>query len=98
MLARLNECIKFLESKPNYKESFNYLKQFKNLQIQTLQFIKSHIINTIQTTTNEIMPASGETLAAGESVFTLFYGKFQNNADRVKSLAVLIEEHQSNAL
>lgn len=81
-----------MESKPNYKESETYSSQLRFCQSQALQTIRTHVINSIQSTTKDVMPESGETLSPGDSVFTLFYGKFQSNAHRIKSLVALIEE------
>ena len=92
MLCRLDQCVEYLESKPNYKESELYLKQFKHLQSQALSTIKVHVINTLQQTSRQVMPESKEALTPNDSVFTLFYGKFQTNAHRIKTLMSQIEE------
>lgn len=92
MLARLDACISYLRSKPNYKESGSYLAQFCHLQSQALSTIKIHVINTLQQASQQVMPDSKEGLSPSDSVFTLFYGKFQTNAHRVKSLMSQIEE------
>ena len=91
-LVRLDECINFLKSKPNYKESAHYLAQFKELQSQALLTIKNHAISTLQTIAKQVMPESGEILTPQDSVFILFYGKFQASSHRFRSLMVLIEE------
>lgn len=92
MLSRLDNCITYLESKPNYKESDLYLRQFKHLQSQALSTIKAHVIKTLQQTSLQVMPESKEALTPSDSVFTLFYGKFQTNSHRIKTLMTQIEE------
>ena len=95
MLSRLDECIAYLESKPNYRESESYLKQFKHLQSQALSTIRNHVIKTLQQTAQQVMPESKEALTPNDSVFTLFYGKFQTNAHRIKTLMSQIEDRDN---
>ena len=92
MLSRLDECIAYLETKKNYRESESYLKQFQHLQSQALLTIKSHVIKTLEQTAQQVMPETKEALTPNDSVFTLFYGKFQTNAHRIKTLVQQIEE------
>lgn len=96
-LSRLDECIAFLESKPNYKDSESYAQQFRHLQSQALLTTKNHVISSIQLATKSVLPDPGEALSPSDSVFTLFYGKFQQNAHRIKSLMALIEERSDRA-
>jgi hypothetical protein len=97
MLTRLDECINYLESKKNYKETDIYLKQYKHLQSQALSTIKIHVIKTLQQTSQQVMPDSKDALAPNDSVFTLFYGKFQSNAHRIKTLMQQIEERTNQS-
>ncbi|RWS10113.1 conserved oligomeric Golgi complex subunit 3-like protein [Dinothrombium tinctorium] len=94
-LKRLDECIDFFEKKSNYLESSVYLKNFKHLQSQALSTIKNHVISSIQRSAKQVAPESTEAIAPGDSVFTLFYGKFQAGAARIKSLMTMIEERQN---
>lgn len=91
-LTRLDECILFMESKANYKESPIYLVHFKHILSQALNTIRTHVVSSIQQTTKSVMPEAGSALSPGDDVFTLFYGKFQANCHRIKSLMALIEE------
>ncbi|CAG2121811.1 unnamed protein product [Medioppia subpectinata] len=92
MLSRLDECIAYLESKKNYRESEVYLKQFQHLQSQALSTIRTHVIKTLEQTSQQVMPETKDALTPNDSVFTLFYGKFQTNAHRIKTLMQQIEE------
>ncbi|RWS30992.1 conserved oligomeric Golgi complex subunit 3-like protein [Leptotrombidium deliense] len=95
-LKRLDDCISFLLTKPNYLESSIYLRNLKYLQTQALLTIKAHFITSLQRTAKQVTPGSVENLAPGDSVFTLFYGRFQENAHRMKSLMTMIEERSSS--
>lgn len=97
MLSRLDECILYLESKHNYKETAIYLKQYKHLQSQALSTIRTHVIKTLQQTSQQVMPDSKDALAPNDSIFTLFYGKFQTNAHRIKTLMQQIEERTNQS-
>ena len=91
-LNKLTECISFMESNPTYKDSQEFVIHYKHFQTQVLAMIRNYIINSIETTTKSVQPDSGEGISEGDSVFTLFYGRYQFNSHRIKSLAQLIEE------
>lgn len=91
-LNKLAECINFMESNPTYKDSQEFLIHYRHFQTQVLVMIRNYIINSIETTTRSVQPDSGEGISEGDSVFTLFYGRYQMNSHRIKSLAQVIEE------
>lgn len=91
-LNKLTECINFMESNPTYKDSQEFLIHYKHFQTQVLAMIRNYIINSIETTTKSVQPDSGDGISEGDSVFTLFYGRYQFNSHRIKSLAQVIEE------
>lgn len=93
-LTRLDDCIEFFSKNPNYLESEKYLNQFRYLQNQALITIKNYIVNTICQNSKKILPQSNEDLSQGENVFTLFYGKFQTFAPKIKSLVDILERRQ----
>lgn len=93
-LTRLDDCIEFFTKNPNYLESEKYLSQFRYLQNQALITIKNYIVNTLCQNSKKILPQSNEDLSQGENVFTLFYGKFQTFAPKIKSLADILERRE----
>jgi len=50
------------------------------------------VIDCIQKACKQVLPETGDNLSSGDNVFTLFYAKFQATSQRIKSLALLIEE------
>lgn len=94
-LNKLTECINFMESNPSYKDSQEFLINYRHLQAQVLSMIRNYIINSIESTTKAVQPDSGDNISEGDSVFTLFYGRYQFNSHRIKSLAQLLEERVS---
>lgn len=90
-LIRVQDCISFFLSKPNYKDSADYLGKIKSLESQTLQFVAKHVVISIQNSCKQVMPESSQTLSQNDNVFTLFYARFQAASQRIKSLMLLIE-------
>ncbi|KAI1287999.1 Conserved oligomeric Golgi complex subunit 3 [Halotydeus destructor] len=91
-LNRLDECIAFMQTKRDkYKEAPYYLEQYTFLLSQALNTVANHVKTSIQQTAKSVTPSSDANLDPEDSVFTLFYGKFQENASRVKTLMALIE-------
>lgn len=96
LLSRLDECINFMAANEgNYLEAGNYLNDYRKFQISALHTIRSHVINTLKQTASQVTPENDTVLTSNESVFTLYYGKFQTNAHRIKTLMQQIE-HRTN--
>ena len=91
-LSRLDECIAFMRSRASYQESQEYLERFAFLESQVLQTIRNYVTSAIVKTTKQVMPHPSQSLNPDDSVFSLFYIKFQANCHRIKSLVALIEE------
>lgn len=91
-LSRLDECIAFMRSKANYQESDDYLQKFAFFEMQVLLTIKNYVTGAIHKTTKQVMPDPGQSLNPDDSVFSLFYVKFQANCHRIKSLVCLMEQ------
>lgn len=83
------------ENTDNYLEANRYLFDYRQFQLSALQTIRNHVINTLKQNATQVMPENDNVLANNESVFTLYYGKFQINAHRIKSLMQQIE-HRTN--
>ncbi|XP_031565571.1 conserved oligomeric Golgi complex subunit 3-like [Actinia tenebrosa] len=90
LLAQLDECISYISSSPQYKESSVYLTKFKNCLNQSLHLIKSHVISLLKNATMQVL--NNKDTATSENSFALFYGKFRACAPRVKSLMEQIEQ------
>ncbi|XP_070539445.1 conserved oligomeric Golgi complex subunit 3-like isoform X2 [Ptychodera flava] len=91
MLTRLDECIAYINSNPNYNESQVYLARFKHCLSKALNLVRVHVVNILQNATQQVLPKK-DAIKPSDNAFTLFYGKFRTNAPRVKSLMEQIEE------
>lgn len=91
LLSRLDECIAYVETNINYKESPVYLSRFRHLQSQALGMIRSYVIATLQQATQQVLPRR-DNLSPSENAFTLYYGKFRSHAPRIHALMKQIEE------
>lgn len=96
LLNRLDECINFMsQNESNYLEASAYLNDYRRFQTSALHTIRTHVVNTLKQTATQVMPENDNVLTPNESVFTLYYGKFQTNAHRIKTLMQQIE-HRTN--
>ncbi|KAH6939746.1 hypothetical protein HPB50_021375 [Hyalomma asiaticum] len=91
MLTRLDECISYLESNPQYKEAGTYLVKFKHMQWQALEMIRSYVTSTLEHTTHQVLSRK-DPLCSTDNSFALLYGKFRTHAPRIHSLVGQIEE------
>ncbi|XP_077554461.1 conserved oligomeric Golgi complex subunit 3 [Haemaphysalis longicornis] len=91
MLTRLDECISYLESNPQYKEASTYLVRFKHLQWQALEMVRSYVTSTLEHTTHQVLSRK-DPLCSTDNSFALLYGKFRTHAPRIHALVAQIEE------
>jgi hypothetical protein len=94
LLDETDECIDFLQTHSNYVQSEEYKDKFVHLQNQTLALLKNEILLLLQLQTCKIVPQASEQLSPGENVFTLFYAKFQQFAQRLRPLLACLERRQ----
>ncbi|XP_065889132.1 conserved oligomeric Golgi complex subunit 3-like [Dysidea avara] len=92
MLARLDECIAFIQNKLHYKESQLYLARFMQFQARALNFIKLHVVSSLKNTTKSIQASKPGTTTPPEHTYSNYYGKFRTNASRIKILMKEIEQ------
>ncbi|GFY91799.1 sec34-like family protein [Actinidia rufa] len=53
LLKRLDECIAYVESNPQYAESSVYLVKFRQLQSRALGMIRSHVLSVLKNTSSQ---------------------------------------------
>uniref|UniRef100_H0VFP6 Conserved oligomeric Golgi complex subunit 3 n=1 Tax=Cavia porcellus TaxID=10141 RepID=H0VFP6_CAVPO len=92
MLAKLDDCITYISSHPNFKDYPVYLLKFKQCLSKALHLMKTYTVNTLQTLTNQLLKRDPSSIPNVDNSFTLFYVKFRAAAPKVRTLIEQIEE------
>lgn len=99
LLKRLDECITYVESNPQYAESSVYLVKFRQLQSRALSMIRSHIHSVLKNASSQVNGAirtsAGSKAAVSEGVeASVIYVRFKAAASELK---VVLEEIESRS-
>uniref|UniRef100_A0A8D1UCD9 Conserved oligomeric Golgi complex subunit 3 n=1 Tax=Sus scrofa TaxID=9823 RepID=A0A8D1UCD9_PIG len=92
MLAKLDDCITYISSHPNFKDYPIYLLKFKQCLSKALQLMKTYTVNTLQNLTNQLLKRDPSSVPNADNAFTLFYVKFRAAAPKVRTLIEQIEQ------
>ncbi|XP_073436380.1 conserved oligomeric Golgi complex subunit 3 isoform X2 [Dendrobates tinctorius] len=91
MLSKLDDCISYISSHPNYKDYPVYLAKFKQCLSKAMHLMKIYTVNTLQNLTNQLMKRDPSTAPHSDNAFTLFYVKFRGAAPKVRTLIEQME-------
>ncbi|KAK4486691.1 hypothetical protein RD792_006751 [Penstemon davidsonii] len=94
LLKRLDECISYVESNPQYAECNVYLVKFRQLQSRALGMIRSHVLSVLKNTSSQVQAAirssAGNKASVSESVeASVIYVRFKAAANEVIVLLLL---------
>uniref|UniRef100_A0AAA9TEP9 Conserved oligomeric Golgi complex subunit 3 n=2 Tax=Bos TaxID=9903 RepID=A0AAA9TEP9_BOVIN len=92
MLAKLDDCITYISSHPNFKDYPVYLLKFKQCLSKALHLMKTYTVNTLQNLTNQLLKRDPSSVPNADNAFTLFYVKFRAAAPKVRTLIEQIEQ------
>eukprot|EP00268_Persea_americana_P062426 TRINITY_DN80025_c0_g1_i1.p1 TRINITY_DN80025_c0_g1~~TRINITY_DN80025_c0_g1_i1.p1 ORF type:complete len:782 (+),score=145.88 TRINITY_DN80025_c0_g1_i1:239-2584(+) len=100
LLKRLDECIAYVESNPQYAESRVYLVKFQHLQSRALNMIRSHVISVLKSASSQVQFAirssGGSKTSVSEGVeASVIYVRFKAAAGELKSVFEEIESRSS---
>ncbi|XP_022971381.1 conserved oligomeric Golgi complex subunit 3 [Cucurbita maxima] len=100
MLKRLDDCILFAESNPQYAESSVYLLKFRQLQSRALGMIRFHVVSVLKSASSQVQAAmrssSGSNNAVSEGVEASFiYVRFEAAAAELKPVLEEIESRST---
>ncbi|KAH7837450.1 hypothetical protein Vadar_014026 [Vaccinium darrowii] len=100
LLKRLDECISYVESNPQYAESSVYLVKFRQLQSRALGMIRSHVLSVLKSTSSQVQAAirssSDSKMAVSEGVeASVIYVRFKAAASDLKPVLEEIERRSS---
>ncbi|XP_027176832.1 conserved oligomeric Golgi complex subunit 3 [Coffea eugenioides] len=96
LLKRLDECISYVESNPQYAECNVYLVKFRQLQSRALSMIRSHILSLLKNASSQVQAAirnsAGGKAAVSEAVeASVIYVRFKAAANELKPVLEEIE-------
>ncbi|XP_034042106.1 conserved oligomeric Golgi complex subunit 3 [Thalassophryne amazonica] len=92
MLSKLDDCVEYVSSYPNFKDYPVYQAKFKQCLSKAMHFMKIHIVKTMQNLTSQLTKRDALGLALADNAFTLYYVKFRAAAPKVRSLIEQIEQ------
>ncbi|XP_021756744.1 conserved oligomeric Golgi complex subunit 3-like isoform X2 [Chenopodium quinoa] len=100
LLKRLDECISYVESNPQYAESSVYLVKFRQLQSRALNAIRSHVQSVLKNASSQVHEAirniGGSKPAFSEGVeASVIYVRFKAAASELKLVLEEIESRSS---
>ncbi|KAK4755603.1 hypothetical protein SAY87_009360 [Trapa incisa] len=100
LLKRLDECISYVESNPQYAESGVYLVKFRQLQSRALGMIRSHVLTVLKGASAQIQAAiranaSGKSTVAEGVETSVIYVRFKAAATELKPVLEEIESRSS---
>uniref|UniRef100_A0A4W5MCU3 Component of oligomeric golgi complex 3 n=1 Tax=Hucho hucho TaxID=62062 RepID=A0A4W5MCU3_9TELE len=70
MLSKLDDCIEYVSSHPNFKDYPVYLAKFQQCLSKAMHFMKTHTVNTMQNLTSQLAKR------VGRSPRAVFYYRF----------------------
>ncbi|KAJ4963906.1 hypothetical protein NE237_023845 [Protea cynaroides] len=99
LLKRLDECISYVETNPQYAESGVYLVKFRQLQSRALGIIRSHVLSILKSASSQVQAVirsnSSSKTAVSEGVEASIYVRFKAAAGELKPLLEEIESRSS---
>ncbi|XP_030642853.1 conserved oligomeric Golgi complex subunit 3 isoform X1 [Chanos chanos] len=92
MLSKLDDCIDYVSSHPNFKDYPVYLAKFKHCLSRAMHLMKTHIVNTLQNLSSQLTKRDPLGAANADNAFTLYYVKFRAAAPKVRTLIEQVEQ------
>ncbi|RDD46014.1 Conserved oligomeric Golgi complex subunit 3, partial [Trichoplax sp. H2] len=96
ILARLDECLSFLQLNPSYKESQIYTLRFRQCLLRSLNMIKHYVVSRFKNTTQIILKQTNRVIPP-ERVFTEYYNNFRTSSAKVKVVTELVEQRANKS-
>ncbi|WVZ65610.1 hypothetical protein U9M48_014942 [Paspalum notatum var. saurae] len=100
LLKRLDDCISYVESNPQYAESAVYLVKFRQLQSRALGMIRSHVLSILKGASSQVQAAirssdSSKNIVTEGVEASLIYVRFKAAASELKPMLSEIESRSS---
>ncbi|KAJ6772146.1 CONSERVED OLIGOMERIC GOLGI COMPLEX COMPONENT 3 [Salix koriyanagi] len=100
LLKRLDECISYVESNPQYAESSVYLLKFRQLQSRALGMIRTHVLSVLKNASSQVHHAIRSTGGSKTSISegveaSVIYVRFKAASTELKPILEEIESRSS---
>ncbi|XP_063069386.1 conserved oligomeric Golgi complex subunit 3 [Engraulis encrasicolus] len=92
VLSKLDDCIEYVSSNPNFKDYPVYLTKFKQCLSRAMHLMKTHTVNTMHNLTSQLTKRDPLGTANADNAFTLYYVKFRAAAPKVRTLIEQVEQ------
>uniref|UniRef100_A0AAY4DLG7 Conserved oligomeric Golgi complex subunit 3 n=1 Tax=Denticeps clupeoides TaxID=299321 RepID=A0AAY4DLG7_9TELE len=92
MLSKLDDCVEYVSSHPNFKDYPVYLSKFKQCLSRAMHLMKTHTVTTLQNLTTQLTKRDPLGTANADNAFTLYYVKFRAAAPKVRTLIEQVEQ------
>ncbi|KAL2081668.1 hypothetical protein ACEWY4_023521 [Coilia grayii] len=92
VLSKLDDCIEYVSSHPNFKDYPVYLTKFKQCLSRAMHLMKTHTVNTMHNLTSQLTKRDPLGTANADNAFTLYYVKFRAAAPKVRTLIEQVEQ------
>ncbi|KAJ8735330.1 hypothetical protein PYW07_006950 [Mythimna separata] len=97
VLAKIDECLEYMRTNNNFKESHTYLVKYRHLQNRAISLIRSYVTHVLNHATEQMLAPKDEDQTDQETMdtaYAVYFGKFQAAAPKLK---MVISEVESRA-
>ncbi|XP_063899567.1 conserved oligomeric Golgi complex subunit 3 [Helicoverpa armigera] len=94
VLAKIDECLDYMRTNNNFKESHTYLVKYRHLQSRAISLIRSYVTHVLNHATEQMLapkdedPNDQETM---DTAYAVYFGKFQAAAPKLRMVISEIE-------
>ncbi|KAL9625516.1 MAG: hypothetical protein Q9160_000226 [Pyrenula sp. 1 TL-2023] len=92
MLLRLDECIDYMQTHPEQKESENFRSRYRLLLTRALTLVRGYFVNTLRETAADVSKRIVDQQLNDTTMSALLYAKFRVGAMEMKELGLEIQK------
>lgn len=92
MLDKLDDCIQYMQTHHQYRDSELYLMRFRQCMTKGITLIKMYVVATLKNLGYEVYKQVNTKDATMGKQMTMYYVKFKTIASTIKSLTVQVEK------
>ncbi|GLV44452.1 Component of oligomeric golgi complex 3 [Carabus blaptoides fortunei] len=100
MLEKIDSCMEYMTANSNYKESYTHLIKYKQHLYTVIHLIKNYVQQVFTTASEQALVSANskqlespvQSAVTTDVAFSLYYGKFQSIATKVRPVVEQIEK------